>query len=78
MLNKNIIHLLALTNVAINSEDRSVSIDGIDLNGIDWNYIVNVSKKQGVSAILIDAIKKSILTNDHPNPCFCSGLDKWL
>lgn len=68
MLNKNIIHLLALTKVATNSADKTVSIDGIDLNGIDWNYIVNVSKRQGVSAILIDAIKKIPSDQRPPKP----------
>ena len=58
MLNKNISNLLALTKIALNSTDKSVSIESIDRDGIDWNYIVNVSKKQGVGAILIDAVKK--------------------
>ena len=68
MLNKNIIHLLALTKVAINSADKSVSIDGINQNSVDWNDIVNVSKKQGVSAILIDAIKKIPSDQRPPKP----------
>ena len=58
MLNKNISNLLTLTKIALNSTDKSVSIESIDRDGIDWNYIVNVSKKQGVGAILIDAVKK--------------------
>lgn len=51
MLNQTILNLLALIRIAVNGSDA-----GRPFDNIDWNYIVNASRKQGVIAILLDAV----------------------
>lgn len=53
MLNHNISCLLKLCNIAFIGVNRGDSFDGID-----WNHVFEVSKKQGVSAIVLDALDK--------------------
>ncbi len=53
MLDKNILNLLALIRIAIIGCDKNVLIENID-----WNNLFEISKKQGVSAIVFDALEK--------------------
>lgn len=53
MLDKNILDLLALTRLAISGGD------GTALSGnLDWDYLATASRRQGVSAIVLDAVEK--------------------
>ena len=53
MLDQNILHLLALVRIGITGTGMSQSF-----YDVDWNYIINVSRGQGCSAILLDAVEK--------------------
>ncbi len=53
MLDKNILNLLVLIRIAITSCDKNVLSENID-----WNNIFEISKKQGVSTIVFDALEK--------------------
>lgn len=53
MLDKNILNLLALIRIAITGNDKKALIENLD-----WDKIFDISKKQGVSAIVIDALEK--------------------
>lgn len=53
MLDQNILHLLTLAQIGITGTGMSRSF-----YDVDWNYIINVSRGQGCSAILLDAVEK--------------------
>ena len=53
MLDKNILNLVALVSIAIMDGKKNVPSEKVD-----WNNIINASKKQGISAIVFDAIEK--------------------
>lgn len=53
MLDKNILNLLALIRISITGNDKNA------LNGnLEWDNIFDISKKQGVSAIVLGALDK--------------------
>lgn len=53
MLDKNILNLLALIRIAITGNDKNALNENIE-----WDKIFDISKKQGVSAIVLDALDK--------------------
>lgn len=53
MLNNNILHLLALVRIAVTGSDEN------SLRGkTGWNDIMEASKEQGVSAVVLDALER--------------------